>query len=124
MRANSIQIFFSCVYLIQSGEPTVYRYFSLVCTFCDSYYRVGSLIANHAVVSNQTNSQHNVIAAANKLVNGGAKVTILGDAIVATSASITSGGKTGKLVTVFVICCDIGHTVFAVDDRHVTFCDV
>jgi hypothetical protein len=28
------------------------------------------------------------------------------------------------LVTVFVICCDIGHTVFAVDDRHVTFCDV
>ena len=30
---NSIQIFFSCVYLIQSGEPTVYRYFSLVCTW-------------------------------------------------------------------------------------------
>ena len=78
------------------------------------------MIADHAVVSNQTNSQHNVIAAANKLVNGGAKVTILGDSIVATSASITSDGKTGKLVTVFVICCDIGHTVFAVDDRNVT----
>ena len=82
------------------------------------------MIADHAVVSNQTNSQHNVIAATNKLVNGAAKVTILGDSIVATSASITSDGKTGKLVTVFVICCDIGHTVFAVDDRHVTFCDV
>jgi hypothetical protein len=36
------------------------------------------LIADHAVVSNQTNSQHNVIAAADKLVNGGATVTILG----------------------------------------------
>ena len=73
---------------------------------------------------NQNNSQHNVIAAIDKLVNGGAKVMILGNLYGATYASITSDGKTGQLVTVFVICCDIGHTVFAVDDRHVTFCDV
>ena len=56
------------------------------------------MIADHAVVSNQTNSQNNVIAAVNKLVSGGAKVTILGDNIVATSASITSDGKTGNLL--------------------------
>ena len=54
----------------------------------------GSLIADHAVVSNQTNSQHNVIAAADKLVNGGATVTILGTSYVVTSASIASDGKT------------------------------
>ena len=56
--------------------------------------KVGSLIADHAVVSNQTNSQHNVIAAADKLVNGGATVTILGTSYVVTSASIASDGKT------------------------------
>jgi hypothetical protein len=39
--------------------------------------------------------------AANKLVNGGAKVTILGDSIVATSASITSDGKTGKIFQLY-----------------------
>ena len=85
--------------LIQSGEPTVYRYFSLVCTFCHSYYRAGSLIADHAVVSNQINSQHNVIAAADKLVKSGATVTILGASYVAASASIASDGKTGNLKT-------------------------
>jgi microcompartment protein CcmL/EutN len=56
------------------------------------------LIADHAVVSNQTNSQHNVIAAADKLVKSGANVTILGTSYVVTSASITSDGKTGKLL--------------------------
>ena len=56
------------------------------------------MIADHAVVSNQTNSQHNVIAAADKLVNSGANVTILGTSYVVTSASIASDGKTGNLL--------------------------
>jgi hypothetical protein len=64
---------------------------------------------SNAVVSNQTNSQHNVIAAANKLVNGGAKVTILGDSIVATSASITSSlGCLGNCKTSDLNRIDIG----------------
>jgi N-acetyl-gamma-glutamylphosphate reductase len=33
-------------------------------------HRAGSLIADHAVVSNQTNSQPNVIAAVDNLIKG------------------------------------------------------
>ena len=62
------------------------------------------MIADHAVVSNQTNSQPNVIAAVDNLVKGATTVTIQGVSAGATSASITSGTNIGKLVTVFVIC--------------------
>ena len=55
-------------------------------------------------MSNQTNSHHNVIAAVDALVNGGMQITINTVSAGATSANITSGGKIGKLVTVFVIC--------------------
>jgi N-acetyl-gamma-glutamylphosphate reductase len=40
--------------------------------------RPGSLIADHAVVSNQTNSQPNVIAAVDNLIKGVTNVTIQG----------------------------------------------
>ena len=53
--------------------------------------KVGSLIADHAVVSNQTNSHPNVIAAVDNLVNGGSTVMIQGVSAGAASASITSG---------------------------------
>ena len=62
------------------------------------------MIADHAVVSNQTNSHPNVIAAVDNLVKGATTVTILGVSAGATSASIISGTKIGKLVTVFVTC--------------------
>ena len=62
------------------------------------------MIADHAVVSNQTNSQANVIAAVDNLIKGVTNVTIQGTSAGATSASIASGTNTGKLVTVFVIC--------------------
>ena len=62
------------------------------------------MIADHAVVSTQTNYQPNVIAAVDNLVNGGSTVTIQGVSAGATSASITSGANIGKLVTVFVAC--------------------
>ena len=55
--------------------------------------KAGSLIADHAVVSNQTNSQRNVIAAVDKLVNGRSTVTIQNMSAGAASASITSGTK-------------------------------
>ena len=55
--------------------------------------KAGSLIADHAVVSNQTNSQPNVIAAVDNLVKGATTVTILGVSAGATSASIISGTK-------------------------------
>ena len=62
------------------------------------------MIADHAVVSNQTNSQPNVIAAVDNLIKGVTNVTIQGVSAGAASASITSGTNIGKLVTVFVIC--------------------
>ena len=62
------------------------------------------MIADHAVVSNQTNYQPNVIAAVDSLVSGGSTVTILGVSAGATSASIASGTNISKLVTVFVTC--------------------
>ena len=62
------------------------------------------MIADHAVVSNQTNSHPNVIAAVDNLVNGGSTVKIQGVSAGATSASITSGTNISKLVTVFVTC--------------------
>jgi hypothetical protein len=62
------------------------------------------LIADHDVVSSQTNSQANVIAAVDNLIKGVTKVMIQGNSTGATSASITSGANTGKLVTVFVTC--------------------
>jgi N-acetyl-gamma-glutamylphosphate reductase len=40
--------------------------------------QAGSLIADHAVVSNQTNSQPNVIAAVDNLIKGVTNVTIQG----------------------------------------------
>ena len=83
--------------LIQSGEATVIRYFSLICTFYHSHFRAGSLIADHAVVSNQTNSHPNVIAAVDNLVNGGSTVTIQGVSAGATSASIRSGTNIGNI---------------------------
>ena len=55
--------------------------------------KAGSLIADHAVVSNQTNSQRNVIAAVDNLVNGGSTVMIQNMSAGAASASITSGTK-------------------------------
>ena len=62
------------------------------------------MIADHAVVSNQTNSHPNVIAAVDNLVNGGTTIMIQGYFALATSASITSGTNISKLVTVFVTC--------------------
>ena len=49
------------------------------------------MIADHAVVSNQTNSQPNVIAAVDNLIKGVTNVTIQGVSSGATYASITSG---------------------------------
>jgi N-acetyl-gamma-glutamylphosphate reductase len=43
-----------------------------------SHFRAGSLIADHVVVSNQTNSQPNVIAAVDNLIKGVTNVTIQG----------------------------------------------
>ena len=64
--------------------------------WCHSYFleNVSMII----IITDQTNSQHNVIAAADKLVKSGANVTILGTSYVVTSASITNDGKTGKLL--------------------------
>ena len=53
--------------------------------------KAGSLIADHAVVSNQTNSQPNVIAAVDNLIKGVTNVTIQGVSSRATYASIKSG---------------------------------
>ena len=55
------------------------------------------MIADHAVVSNQTNSQRNVIAAVDNLVNGGSTVMIQNMSAGAASASITSGTKKGNI---------------------------
>jgi hypothetical protein len=56
------------------------------------------LIADHAVVSNQTNSQPNVIAAADNLIKGVTNVTIQGVSSRATYASIKSGTNIGNIL--------------------------
>ena len=55
------------------------------------------MIADHAVVSNQTNSQANVIAAVDNLINGGSTVTIQNISAGATSASITKDTNIGNI---------------------------
>ena len=62
------------------------------------------MVADHAVVSNQTNSQPNVIAAVDNLIKGVTNVTIQGVSSRATYASIKSGTNIGNILVGDCIC--------------------